>query len=233
MKTDNFVFNGHNCTVISPEKSADGNPWVWRAEFLTAFNYADKALLEKGWHIAFCELHDQYGCDYAINEMKKFHDYIVEKYGLSYKADIFGFSRGGLYAFNYCLKYKEDIRTSYLDAPVLDIKSWPAGYGKAMCYKKEWEECKLCYSLTEETAKEFCSSPIDKIDDYLKTSIPTILVYGDADEVVPYEENSAFLEKALKGSSVSHKVIRKKGVGHHPHSLENPLEIVNFIIDKV
>ncbi len=231
MKTERFEFRGHQCVLICPEAPADGNPWVWRAEFLGAFDYADKALLDKGWHIAYCQLVNQYGCEYAVEEMKYFHDYLVSEYSLSKKADIFGFSRGGLYTFNYSVKYPEDISVVYLDAPVLDIRSWPAGFGKSTRCVREWRECLECYHLTEDMIDEFKGSPIYRLDDLISTELPVILVAGDSDIEVPYDENGAFLAEKLKDKGSDCLIIIKPDVGHHPHSLSEPAELVDFIIN--
>ncbi len=231
MKTEHFVFRGHECVLIVPDNPAKGNPWVWRAEFLGAFDYADKALLEKGWHIAYCQLRDLYGCDYAIDEMKEFHDYLVAEYRLSDKADIFGFSRGGLYTFNYSVKYPQDISVVYLDAPVLDIKSWPGGFGKSARCVKEWKECLDCYGLTDETINDFARNPILRLDELINTKLPVIIVAGDSDIEVPLEENGEFLIQKLKQNGSDCLIVVKSGVGHHPHSLEDPECIVDFIIN--
>ena len=92
-----FQVNGHDCLLIVPKKVAVGKPWVWRAEFFDAFAYADMALLAEGWHIAYCDLHDRFGSADAVAEMKNFHDTLTAELGLAKKADLFGFSRGGLY----------------------------------------------------------------------------------------------------------------------------------------
>jgi hypothetical protein len=55
-------------------------------------------------------------------------------------------------------------------------------------------------------------------------------VVGDADQVVPVAENTAVIEKRYKELGGSIQVIHKKDVGHHPHSLKDPLLIVNFIL---
>ena len=229
MKEHSFEWNGHILTVYEPEIKAKGCPWVWRTEFLNAFDYADRELLRKGWHIAYYKVSDMFGCNEATGLLKKFHDYVISEFSLNPKADIFGFSRGGLYAFNYAVKYPEDVSTLYLDAPVLDIRSWPAGYGKGEGSPRDWEMCKMHYGLTEETAKDFDMNPVDRVDLLLKTGIPVILVAGDADTVVPYDENGKYLESYFRENGGRIKVIIKKGVGHHPHSLENPEEIVKFI----
>lgn len=40
-----FSLNGRDAVLICPDQPAPGMPWVWRAEFLGAFDYADRALL--------------------------------------------------------------------------------------------------------------------------------------------------------------------------------------------
>jgi lysophospholipase L1-like esterase len=224
-----FMLEGREGLLIFPKKSADGKPWLWRAEFFDAFSYPDMALLEQGWAIAYYGLSNQYGCPGAVEQMNGFHRFITAEYGLAPKTVLFGFSRGGLYAFNYAAKYPEQVKLLYLDAPVLDIRSWPGGKGAGTGAEAEWAECLAVYGLTEETSALARISPIDRIDELADTNIPVVIVAGDADIPVPIGENAApFAELYRKlGGTVS--LIVKPGVGHHPHSLEDPEPILAFI----
>ena len=56
------------------------------------------------------------------------------------------------------------------------------------------------------------------------------LVHGDADEVVPVAENSDIIESRYRKLGGNIMVIRKKDVGHHPHSLKDPKPIVDFLL---
>lgn len=183
-----FKLDGHECILVMPKEVHPGKPWVWRAEFFGAFDYADRALLEKGWHIAYMMISDMYGCPESISLMEMFYQYITEEEGLNKKADLFGFSRGGLYSVNYTVKNPETISTLYLDAPVMNVTSWPGGYGASERYSKEWEECKAVYHLTDENALEFRGNPLDKMPQLLKAGIRIMLVAGAVDSVVPYQE---------------------------------------------
>lgn len=40
--------------------------------------------------------------------------------------------------------------------------------------------------------------PVNRLDDVIKAGIPVIVVAGDADEVVPFVENSGILVERLK-----------------------------------
>lgn len=55
-------------------------------------------------------------------------------------------------------------------------------------------------------------------------------VCGDADEVVPMEENTIPFEQKVKALKGDITVIHKPGFKHHPHSLPNPTPIVEFIV---
>ncbi len=227
-----FKLDGHDCILIMPKEAHPGKPWVWRAEFFGAFDYADRALLEKGWHIAYIMISDMYGCPESIDIMEKFYRYMTQSEGLNEKADIFGFSRGGLYSVNYTARCPQTVSTLYLDAPVMNITSWPGGYGASERYPKEWEECKAVYHLTDENALEFRENPLDKMDRLLASGIRIMLVAGAADSVVPYAENGAKLAEYYQNNGGVIRVIVKPDCDHHPHSLEDPEPIVTYIMEN-
>lgn len=229
-KRHDFYLNGREGIFIEPKNFTAGNPWAWRAEFFDAFPYADMELLNKGWGLAYYRVSNLYGCSEAVEMMKGFHDFLVERFGLSNEAALLGFSRGGLYAVNYTAAYPQDVKVLYIDAPVLDIRSWPGGKGKGCGATPEWEECLVVYGLDEESVKTYSGIPLNKAKAIKDSGIPVIIVAGDADEVVPFEENSMLFAEELKQIGAKVKLIVKPGVAHHPHSLEDPQEIVEFII---
>lgn len=190
-----FLYEGRPAIVVLPKTPAFGNPWVWRAEFFDAFPFADMALLERGWHLVYYCVSNMYGCPEAIRLMNRFHKFIIEQYILYQRPVIFGFSRGGLYAFNYAAEYPDKVLCLYLDAPVLDIRSWPGGKGIGQGSPKEWEDCMAIYGLTEDTSRDFHDNPLDKVERVAKAGVPIIVVAGEADMIVPFLENSAMLER--------------------------------------
>jgi lysophospholipase L1-like esterase/pimeloyl-ACP methyl ester carboxylesterase len=224
-----FYLDGREAIVIRPKRSAAGNPWVWRAEFLYDFNQADVELLRQGWHIAYYRLSHMYGCPYAIESMHRFKQHVEAIYSLAPRPALFGFSRGGLYAANYAAAYPQDVSSLYLDAPVLDIRSWPAGRGDAASSPANWQDCMALYGLTEETASEFERNPLDAVDTLAESGIPIILVAGDADRAVPFHENGERLANMYEARHGEFVLLVKPGVGHHPHSLDNPEPIVEFV----
>lgn len=225
-----FEFEGHECILVKPEKAAEGSPWVWRAEFFGAFAQADEAMAQRGWHVAYVRLSDRYGCPSAVEDMERFRAMMVREYGLYEKPAIFGFSRGGLYTVNYALAYPQNTGKIYIDAPVLDIRSWPGGKGKGLGSEACWQECMACYGLTEETAKGFDRNPLDRAEELAKTGIPVIMVAGGADETVPYDENGEPFVKRFRAAGGVIEEYVKPECGHHPHSLQDPTPIVEFLV---
>jgi hypothetical protein len=61
--------------------------------------------------------------------------------------------------------------------------------------------------------------------------IALIHVGGDADKVVPPEENTLVIEQRYKELGGKMLVIHKPGCDHHPHGLDNPQPIVDFVLE--
>lgn len=223
-KRYDFNINGRECILIEPKTPKGGGEWIWRTEFFGEFDYADRALLEQGYYVGYCRLSDMYGCPYAVKKMEKFRQFLAFKFKLNEKPVLFGFSRGGLYAVNYALKYHYNISAIYLDAPVLDLKSWPYKNNK-----KEWNEALDAYGMTEKEMLEFKGNPLDNAEKLAEYGVPLLMIAGDADDVVPYGENGEPFIKRFNAAGGSAEVIIKSGCGHHPHSLENPQPIVDFV----
>ena len=164
--------------------------------------------------------------------MESFRKMLCEKYDLCDKPFIFGFSRGALYAVNYALTYPEHVGKLYLDAPVMDIRSWPGGLGIGVGAPACWEECKEIYGLTDETARTFDKNPLDRAEELAKLNIPVILVAGGDDKTVPLCENGELFAVRFRKAGGKLRMIVKPDCDHHPHSLEDPAPVVEFLERK-
>lgn len=224
-----FLLNGYSGSVIFPKKAVKNNRWIWRTEFLGTFDRADMTLVDMGWHLVYYNISDKYGSPEAVELMNGFHEYVIEEFKLSKKTVLFGFSRGGLYAVNYAVKYPEKIDSIYLDAPVIDIRSWPGGYGKGIGAPMQWQECLECYSFDENDAKAYSEKQLNRADVLAENKIPILVITGDADLTVPYKENSKPFIDRYKQMHDDIQVIIKPDCGHHPHSLDDVSPIIKFI----
>lgn len=228
-----FSLLSYPCVVVMPKHTFAGAPWVWRMEFFGCFDWVDRALLEKGWHVVYAQMSDWYGAPRIIDTMERFYTKVQADFQLSKRADVFGFSRGGLYAFNYAVRNPDKIATLYLDAPVIDLASWPGGfYQTAPHYEREWLEACQAYEMSSEELVSYKNGLEKKFAALIEHRVKLLLVAGLKDTDVPYSENGALLEQYYHKNKGDRKVVIKPETGHHPHSLEQPEELLEYIMDN-
>ena len=220
-----FTVSGRSSLIVCPENPLPGNPWVWRTEFFSAFDTVDRALLDRGWHLAYHQVSDMYGNPESVKMLHEFYTVATGEFGLSPRPALFGFSRGALYAVNYAAAYPEESGILYLDAPVTDIFVWPGRFKQSV----EWEQCKSCYGITDEDEPTFRKNPNDMAEKNARDGIPCFICAGDADTVVDFEACGRVYFKNYSAVSDKISMIVKPGCDHHPHSLSDPAPIVEFI----
>lgn len=220
-ETIEFEFNGHRATVIKPE--CPNGKWIWKTEFFRAFDKAEEVLSDMGYTRVYYSVSNMYGSYRAVRLMHDFYLYAVKELGLSERCILFGYSRGGLYAFNFALFYPEYVDKIYLDAPVLDMRSWPPEGSR------ERGEVYREYGLTPESIKDFNGHPVENFEEFFAHGLPLMLVAGDADELVPLAENGGKMIEYCDSRGIKIETVIKPGCAHHPHSLEDVGPIIRFV----
>ena len=225
-----FTYADRACIVVVPRTVAPGKPWIWRARFFGHEPQTDVALLERGFHVAYIDVAALFGAPQAVAIWDQFHAYLTQVHGFAPKPALEGMSRGGLIIYNWAAQNPDKVACIYADAPVCDFKSWPGGKGAGPGSAGDWDQCLEVYGMTEAQALAAKCNPIDRLQPLARADIPLLHVVGDADEVVPVAENTAILEQRYTALGGSIRVIHKPGIGHHPHSLEDPTPIVQFVV---
>lgn len=225
-----FEYKGRQCRIVAPRRAAEGNPWLWRARFFGHRPEVDLALLSKGFYVAYMDVADLYGSDQAIALWDEFYDLLTTRYRFSQRVALEGMSRGGLMVFNWAAQYPERVACIYADAPVCDIRSWPGGLMAGVGSQEDWQKCLQVYHLTEEQASQFQGNPVNKASILAEHNIPLLIVSGDRDEVVPYQENAALLVDAYRATKDGEvRTIIKRGEGH-VHGLKNADPVIRFVL---
>ncbi|MBZ5858783.1 alpha/beta fold hydrolase [Flavihumibacter profundi] len=227
-----FEVAGRNCLLVAPKKAAKNNPWIWRTEFFGHEPQGDSMLLANGYHVVYMDVQNMYGAPVAMDLMDKFYTYLTTEKKLHKKVVLEGFSRGGLFAFNWAARNPNQVACIYADAPVLDFKSWPGGKYTGKGSPDDWKQLLQVFGFTEKEAMAYKLNPVDNLKPLAKARIPIISVCGDADTIVPMAENTSLAEQRYKKMGGKMKVIAKPGVDHHPHSLQDPTAIVQFILEN-
>jgi alpha-beta hydrolase superfamily lysophospholipase len=132
--------------------------------------------------------------------------------------------------YNWATAHPDKVSCIYGDAPVCDFKSWPGGKGKGPGSKRDWQLVLERYGFkTEAEALAYPGNPVDRLAPLTKAKVPLLHVYGDADEVVPWDENTGVIAERYRKLGGKITLIAKPGVKHHPHGLEDSTPIVEFI----
>jgi len=226
-----FAVEGATAWVVEPRQTAPGKPWTWCLEFPDAFTERTGVLqlLEQGFHHVHLEVGNTFGCPRSQEQFDAFYQ-VLRRGGLGPKAALVGLSRGGLYCYNWAIANPDKVACLYGDAPVCDFKSWPGGKGKGKGSKGDWALTLKVYGFADEAAAlAYRGNPVDNLAPLAKSKVPLLHVFGDADEVVPWEENTGVIAERFKALGGDITLIRKPGVGHHPHGLDDPTPIVEFI----
>ena len=228
---ESFKIGERNAFLILPKTPANTRPWIWRTEFFGHEPQGDKALLEKGFHVAYVDVQNLYGASKALDAMDAMYAHVIEKYQLSNKVVLEGFSRGGLFSLNWAARHPERVACIYNDAPVCDFKSWPGGRGKGKGSPADWERMKAAYGFaSDQEALDYKLNPVDNLAGLAKAGVAMLHICGADDDVVPIDENSLIIEKRYKELGGSFTLISKPNCGHHPHSLPDPAPIVEFVL---
>ncbi len=229
-KRIDFTFEGRGAVLVFPSKPNEKKNWLLKTEYFEAFQGFELQMLERGWHLAFLTNKTRWCLDEDLDIKKRFVTYLAETYGLYEKCFPVGMSCGGMIAVKFAAKYPECVSALYLDAPVMNLLSCPAGLGKAgeIVPRLMLQEFMDATNMDMSQLIGYREHPIDKMHLLLQSRIPIILVYGDADDIVPYEENGAILEKYYRENDGTIITIGKAGCAHHPHRLEDPAPIIEF-----
>lgn len=222
-----FAYQDREAIVVCPKHAATGNPWIWRPAFFGAFASVDEELLRRGFHVAYYDLTHLYGSPRARKSGTDFYWNMVRMYGLSPKVTLEGFSRGGLFAYNWAADHPDKVACIYVDAPVCNVFSWP---GRSPENAGLWKGLLEEWGLADDQMNSFSGNPIDRLKPLTDAGIPVICVCGDSDKVVPFSENSAIVRQRYTAMGAPFELILKPGVDHHPHSLSDPAPVVDFII---
>lgn len=225
-----FLFQEKEAKVVVPNVEPNGQ-WIWRARFWGHEPQTDIALLEKGFHLVYIDVADLFGNAQTVALWNEFYTYCRETYRLNKKVVLEGMSRGGLIIYNWAAKNTDKVACLYADAPVCDIKSWPGGLYNGIGNAEAWQNCLNAHGLDEVSALSYDGIPVVGCSKVAEANIPVLHVCGDADKVVPYEENTLKLKERFEAAGGTIKIILKKGIGHHPHSLKDPKPIVDFILE--
>lgn len=230
---EKFVIEGKNVTLKVPDEAAPGKPWLWVGEFAGHLRTLEDGLLQKGWHVAYVSVSNQFGSAGAMTIWDKLYEELHGKRGLSAKPALIGISRGGLYVNAWARLHPDRLSVLYHDNGVCDIRSWPGGLPlkiKGKGSPKDWDLYKKEFQLeTDADAESKSLRPADGMLPVVKAGVLLVSVHGTADSVVPYADNAGVLADFWQKEGGRLKLFPKEGGDHHPHGLPDPSALIELL----
>ncbi|MBO5197814.1 MAG: hypothetical protein J6B85_04750 [Lachnospiraceae bacterium] len=230
----NYQFEEHDAIVVFPEEGTANGYLAVKTEYWGAFpKVAEIELLKRGFHLCYIKNDNRWGVDEDLDRKARFIRSVQMEYGLKPGCVPVGMSCGGLIAIKLAARYPELIACLYLDAPVVNYMSCPCGFGIGNPLNEKRDMSEILGALKLNSVSELLAyrdMPLDHIWELVEAEIPVVMVAGDSDKVVPYCENGIFLQRAYKDAGVEIEVYIKPGCDHHPHGLEDPTPVIDFIM---
>ncbi|MBQ7037124.1 MAG: prolyl oligopeptidase family serine peptidase [Clostridia bacterium] len=213
--------------VVFPKEGTANGKWAIKTEYFGAFPDAEIELLNRGYHLCGIKTKTRWCLDEDTEAQAELARYMHEELGLSEKGVPVGMSCGGQQAIFLAAKHPELVSCMYIDAPVVNYLSCPAGLG--MKGGGMLDEFTKARGISLSELLSFRKHPLDYIPKLIEYNIPVLLLSGDSDTVVPFEENGALLKKAYEEAGCTIETIMRPGADHHPHGLPDVTPICDFI----
>ncbi|NLE12187.1 MAG: hypothetical protein GX628_00765 [Clostridiales bacterium] len=225
-----FKYKDHDALVVLPKTS--NSRWMMKMEYFGAFPNLEIELLRRGWTLAYIKNDSRWGVDSDSHRKARFADYLSGKFSLEKRFTCVGMSCGGICSVNFASRHPDYVGCLYLDAPVMNMLSCPMGFGVGNPLSADsstWQEIVNSYGFDRSSLLSYREHPIDRLPILAEHKLPAAIIYGDSDQIVPYVENGAIMEKYWREAGLPLFVVGKKDCGHHPHGLEDPTLLADFI----
>ncbi len=225
-----FEIDGHKAYIYAAPKPAEGKPWLWYAPTLKGVSLAGRKLyfesfMKAGISIAGFDLGEVRGGPASTEKFTLFYDEMVKR-GYSAKPILLGQSRGGIMTLAWAFRHPDKVRAWVGIYPVCNLTSYPM---------KNMTVTLADYGMTEAefVAKLGELNPVDNLKGLLANKVPMFVVQGDADAVVPYDENTRVLKERYEagGGQITVKLVPGEGHKATPSFFECQ-ELVDFVITQ-
>lgn len=234
----NFVLDGCEGFIVEPPHPAPGLPWSWCIQWADAFVPRTPALklLDRGFHHVYLNVFHTFLNEEGVRILEDFYA-MLQGMHFNKKAALFGMSYGGLFSLRWAAEHPETVGAMWLDAPVCTL---------AFAAERNEQNAspQMLANMREEAKKHFAAyhvndlkglqeHPLNPLNNYLpiaKAQIPILVIQSGQDASVLPQTNSDVLEKRLLEAGGNIQLVRRPYYGHHPHGMDDPTPLVDFIL---
>lgn len=233
-----FEIGSDKVSVLVPSQPLPAKAWILAPSLYNMENPAvaniartELELVKLGFYVVALGPGNTFGAPQAIAKWDGLYREMTETYGLNKKTALIGLSREGLSIARWAAKHPGKVSALYMDKAVCDFKSWPGGkLGLSKGSPKDWASLQELYGFAAEAdALSFKENPVDLVPKLVADKVAIVYVAGDKDDVVPVSENGARMQADYDKLGGVFKMIHRESEGHHPHGLQDPFPVLNFL----
>jgi len=201
--------------VLLPEANLrrQPQPWVFYAPTLPGLpdeheRWMHERFLAAGVAVAGIDVGECYGSPASHQTLSAFHERLVQQRGFAMRPCLLGRSRGGLWMSSWGSEHLDRMSGLAGIYPVFDLRTYPGLDRAAEAYGQSAESLERNLETL---------NPIQRVQRLATAGVPTFLIHGDQDAVVPLEPNSnayvARYRAAGHGDAV--ELVVATGQGHN------------------
>jgi acetyl esterase/lipase len=197
-----------NAQVLVPATASSGRPWVLAASLYDLENPAlvnlartQHELVKHGFHVVAIEPGAILGAPDLEARWDAVYREMTARFGLSREVVLMGVGREGMPALRWAAENPGKVSCVYLD--------------KAVCQEPQATASTL--------------NPVALAEKLAAARVGIIYVAGGQDEIVPFAENGAVIQKVFESKGLFFRPLKQPTEGHHPHGLSDPREILRLI----
>lgn len=212
---ESFLVAGRPAFVLLPPegKRHMPQPWIFYAPTLPSYpdeheKWMHEQFLAAGVAVAGIDVGESYGSPDGRRLFTAMYDELTKNRGFASKPCLLGRSRGGLWVTSWACDHPDKVAGIAGIYPVFDFRTYPGIEKAAPAYGLKPNE--LSAKLDEH-------NPIERVAMLAEAKVPTFLIHGDEDKVVPLAENSAEFVARYKAAGAEKAVtlVVAKGQGHN------------------
>lgn len=225
-KRHRFTLAEHEAWIVEPFDPTPERLWFAVPEWPYAFPERNgvKSLLEHGYYMVHVNIFGLFANSEAVAIMHDMYK-LLRKNGFAAKGAFIGMSWGGMYTFRYAETHPECVACIYADAPVCDL-AFELEHGT-----NDFSD--VPYAYGRQSLQDMVNhrlSPVNNHERIAEYRLPVFMLLGMSDETVNPATNGLLLAKRLAAKGHEIQLVKRNAWGHHPHGLDNPAQIVNFIL---
>ena len=180
-------------TLLSPEEPRAGRPLAVTLGESPSRPHLEAALLAAGVEVARLEGASGYGCPEGVESFER----TARRLAGTRPCLLVGYDLGAVTVINAAAARPDQRRPVLAVDPVCDLRSRPAGWGKAQPDAEEWAAVLEAWGWDLDAARIAPDNPIDRGLELASGGQPLALAFGEQDPLRPARENGARLGKRL------------------------------------